>query len=68
MRSYSSSFYQAQPQPFCARQRSIYTPCLDRSDKDEQDGIDQFVSCESSTGVVQNVEGRFEAGIKRFIK
>ncbi len=36
---------------------AIILPCLGRSDKDEHDGIVQFVSCENSTGVVQMSKG-----------
>ena len=36
---------------------AIILPCYGRSDKDEHGGIDQFVSCENSTGVVQMSKG-----------
>ncbi len=36
---------------------ALILPCLGRSDKDEHDGITQFVSCENSTGVVQMSKG-----------
>ena len=36
---------------------ALILPCLGRSDKDEHDGIIQFVSCENSTGVVQMSKG-----------
>lgn len=36
---------------------ALILPCLGRSDKDEHDGIVQFVSCENSTGVVQLSKG-----------
>lgn len=36
---------------------ALILPCLGRSDKDEYDGIVQFVSCENSTGVVQMSKG-----------
>ena len=37
--------------------KRLILPCLSRSDKDEHDGIEQFVSCENSTGVVQMSKG-----------
>src|SRR4051794_21200645 len=36
---------------------AMIMPCLGRTDKDEHDGIVQFVSCENSTGVVQMSKG-----------
>jgi molybdopterin-dependent oxidoreductase alpha subunit len=36
---------------------AIILPCFGRSDKDEQDNVVQFVSCENSTGVVQMSKG-----------
>ncbi|ULQ53462.1 FdhF/YdeP family oxidoreductase [Flavihumibacter fluvii] len=36
---------------------SIILPCLARSDKDMQNGVSQFVSCENSMGVVQSSMG-----------
>ena len=36
---------------------ALILPCYARSDKDEHDGIAQFVSCENSTGVVQMSKG-----------
>ncbi len=36
---------------------ALILPCLGRSDKDEHDGLLQFVSCENSTGVVQMSKG-----------
>ncbi|TKK70964.1 FdhF/YdeP family oxidoreductase [Ilyomonas limi] len=36
---------------------ALILPCLGRTDKDEHDGIVQFVSCENSTGVVQMSKG-----------
>lgn len=32
-------------------------PCLSRSDKDIHDGIEHFVSCEGTTGVIQSSQG-----------
>lgn len=40
---------------------AIILPCYGRSDKDEHDGVDQFVSCENSTGVVQMSKGILKA-------
>jgi molybdopterin-dependent oxidoreductase alpha subunit len=36
---------------------ALIRPCLSRSDKDIQDGHEQFVSCENSMGVVQSSKG-----------
>jgi molybdopterin-dependent oxidoreductase alpha subunit len=36
---------------------SLILPCLGRSDKDLQNGKQQFVSCENSMGVVQSSQG-----------
>jgi len=36
---------------------ALILPCLGRTDKDEHDGMVQFVSCENSTGVVQMSKG-----------
>ena len=36
---------------------AIILPCLGRSDKDLQNGVPQFVSCENSMGVIQSSEG-----------
>jgi molybdopterin-dependent oxidoreductase alpha subunit len=36
---------------------AIILPCLGRSDKDLQEGVEQFVSCENSMGVVQSSRG-----------
>ena len=36
---------------------AIILPCLGRSDKDEINGVPQFVSCENSMGVVQASKG-----------
>jgi molybdopterin-dependent oxidoreductase alpha subunit len=36
---------------------AIILPCLGRSDKDLQEGMEQFVSCENSMGVVQSSRG-----------
>ncbi len=38
-------------------QEAIILPCLGRSDVDMADGVDQFVSCENSMGVVQMSKG-----------
>ncbi|MDR3711615.1 MAG: FdhF/YdeP family oxidoreductase [Puia sp.] len=38
-------------------EESIILPTLARSDKDVVDGVDQFVSCENSMGVVQSSKG-----------
>lgn len=37
--------------------KALILPCLGRTDKDEHDGIAQFVSCENSMGVVQMSKG-----------
>ncbi|WP_420386972.1 FdhF/YdeP family oxidoreductase [Roseivirga sp.] len=37
--------------------RALILPCLGRTDKDLQDGKEQFVSCENSMGVVQSSQG-----------
>lgn len=42
---------------FVHGKEAIILPCYARSDKDEHDGIEQFVSCENSTGVVQMSKG-----------
>ncbi|MEO6638509.1 MAG: FdhF/YdeP family oxidoreductase [Ginsengibacter sp.] len=42
---------------FVHGKEALILPCLSRSDKDEHDGIVQFVSCENSTGVVQMSKG-----------
>ncbi len=42
---------------FVHGKEALILPCLGRSDKDEHDGITQFVSCENSTGVVQMSKG-----------
>lgn len=36
---------------------ALILPCLGRSDKDVQQGTEQFVSCENSMGVVQSSQG-----------
>ena len=36
---------------------ALILPCLGRSDKDIQNGMEQFVSCENSMGVVQSSKG-----------
>lgn len=38
-------------------EEAIILPCLARSDKDNMNGEDQFVSCENSMGVVQSSKG-----------
>ena len=42
---------------FVHGKEALILPCLGRSDKDEHNGIEQFVSCENSTGVVQMSKG-----------
>ena len=42
---------------FVHGKEALILPCLGRSDKDEHDGLTQFVSCENSTGVVQMSKG-----------
>jgi molybdopterin-dependent oxidoreductase alpha subunit len=42
---------------FVHGKEALILPCLGRSDKDEHDGITQFVSCENSMGVVQMSKG-----------
>lgn len=42
---------------FVHGKEALILPCLGRSDKDEHDGVAQFVSCENSTGVVQMSKG-----------
>ena len=42
---------------FVHGKEALILPCLSRSDKDDHDGITQFVSCENSTGVVQMSKG-----------
>ena len=37
--------------------QALILPCLGRTDKDEQAGGEQFVSCENSMGVVQSSQG-----------
>lgn len=37
--------------------QALILPCLGRTDKDLQDGKEQFVSCENSMGVVQSSQG-----------
>lgn len=37
--------------------KALILPCLGRTDKDLQDGKEQFVSCENSMGVVQSSQG-----------
>lgn len=37
--------------------KSLILPCLGRTDKDIQNGQEQFVSCENSMGVVQSSQG-----------
>lgn len=37
--------------------QALILPCLGRTDKDLQNGIEQFVSCENSMGVVQMSKG-----------
>src|SRR4051812_5784603 len=37
--------------------RALILPCLGRTDKDVQNGIEQFVSCENSMGVIQLSKG-----------
>ncbi len=39
---------------------AIILPCLGRSDKDEINGVPQFVSCENSMGVVQASKGMLQ--------
>ena len=38
-------------------EEALILPCLGRSDKDVMNGVDQFVSCENSMGVVQASKG-----------
>jgi molybdopterin-dependent oxidoreductase alpha subunit len=38
-------------------EEALILPCLGRSDKDVQQGVEQFVSCENSMGVVQASKG-----------
>lgn len=42
---------------FIHGKEALILPCLSRSDRDEHNGIHQFVSCENSTGVVQMSKG-----------
>jgi molybdopterin-dependent oxidoreductase alpha subunit len=37
--------------------RALILPCLGRTDKDIQSGVEQFVSCENSMGVIQMSKG-----------
>lgn len=37
--------------------RAIILPCLGRTDKDIQNGVEQFVSCENSMGIVHSSKG-----------
>jgi anaerobic selenocysteine-containing dehydrogenase len=37
--------------------QALILPCLGRTDKDMQNGVEQFVSCENSMGVVQMSKG-----------
>lgn len=37
--------------------RALILPCLGRTDKDVQNGVEQFVSCENSMGIVQMSKG-----------
>jgi molybdopterin-dependent oxidoreductase alpha subunit len=40
--------------------RALILPCLGRTDKDVQNGVEQFVSCENSMGVIQMSKGVLE--------
>jgi molybdopterin-dependent oxidoreductase alpha subunit len=42
---------------FVHGKEALVLPCLGRSDKDIQNGKEQFVSCENSMGVVQSSQG-----------
>lgn len=46
---------------------ALILPCLGRSDKDVQNGAEQFVSCENSTGVVQASKGVLEPVSKHLL-
>ena len=39
---------------------ALILPCLSRSDKDIHDGMEHFVSCEGTTGVIQSSKGVLE--------
>ncbi|HRH61614.1 MAG TPA: molybdopterin dinucleotide binding domain-containing protein, partial [Chitinophagaceae bacterium] len=47
--------------------RALILPCLGRTDKDMQNGIEQFVSCENSMGVVQMSKGVLQAPSKNLL-
>ncbi len=46
---------------------ALILPCLGRSDKDEHDGQQHFVSCENSTGVVQMSKGSLKPVSKQLL-
>ena len=45
---------------FVHGKEALILPCLSRSDKDIHDGMEHFVSCEGTTGVVQSSQGVLE--------
>jgi len=42
-------------------EEALILPCLARSDKDEMNGIDQFVTTENSMGVIQSSKGNLKS-------
>jgi molybdopterin-dependent oxidoreductase alpha subunit len=47
--------------------RALILPCLGRTDKDVQNGIEQFVSCENSMGVIQMSKGVLQPPSKHLL-
>lgn len=47
--------------------RALILPCLGRTDKDFQNGKEQFVSCENSMGVVQQSKGVLSPPSKKLL-
>ena len=39
---------------------ALILPCLGRTERDVHDGVEQFMSCENSMGIVQKTQGRRE--------
>lgn len=46
---------------------ALILPCLSRSDKDIHDGMEHFVSCEGTTGVVQSSKGVLDPISKKLL-
>ncbi|WP_268121770.1 FdhF/YdeP family oxidoreductase [Roseivirga pacifica] len=47
--------------------KALILPCLGRTDKDIQNGKEQFVSCENSMGVVQSSKGALNPPSKKLL-